>query len=896
MKTYLEKILPHPENPELSVIFRAVEDDVEPSTLGDSYMDESVADEIQLKFYAGNKAAWFTADVVVCKKGDEENLQHAHGKDSLGGCNYHSFEDFLKSEQFTDMIKEATTDMDKNQSTVASSPSWHQLTEYAIVFGTEEQFKLAQEVEDGVATFLPCIIENENGYLPNEDYPQFEIGQCDDGSYEQMLADGEIDPDLTDKDTFLLDCLKSMLEDHWSPELKPHVAESAWVDQDELDGNYNLSKLVKDFDKSRVKNDEGGFSKLLNAGDVIEIRNMVTEDKEKVIVEGFDGLEFKTDGGGKPDTSHYSSLGMGGGYYVENDKTFYICFNKEPSIQVTKVGMAVAVSVNWEEITPGVWVYGTSEQVEHAIQDGDLPCELPCIVENKWGYEPLSEEADYTIDDFLKGLDESSDESRLAQMRLSLEGSYNTSAYSDRAVAEIEEVEEIKDFAVAGPGAGVTINLASFTASFKQVDGILKFEPVLVDVEFNSAYDTQKAEEGLSIQMDDVTDSDEIEVLLNRYSFLSDGDVHGEVRVSAGNMMSEDGRRLVLSPGWSRAQMKAGDTVRFADEDTWLKGTATFTENGQYAWEDLDSIDEEAEAEGSAPKVDVSDMDIDNPDQYSALELQAWYDYHTPQEISWEELEEVNKSFYDKMEQIHQLIKSKRRGLASKKALASDKCLDHTFSDVEFDFDLDGIEDDDFVPPKYDIEVEQCFEYDSDYGADADGNRGMAMWFFGDREILSVSKDGKNVDLKSEEGKVLLSKIEKDKHFDKLVEDHDWNVSTASKKSTASAMSEQESKELYEKLAKQTVELLEKYDYKGVKSEVKKVRNSVGEYVLSFHKAIITAENPTLEVEFETVSAFGSEVVVSGAKMNGLVKRALTGLGRLERFSLVDLTKEVGES
>lgn len=150
----------------------------------------------------------------------------------------------------------------------------------------------------------------------------------------------------------------------------------------------------------------------------------------------------------------------------------------------------------------------------------------------------------------------------------------------------------------AGPGAGVTVNLSSFKVPFCVKNGVAKFEPVLVDVEFHSAYDTQKAEEGLSIQLEDVNDPEEIEILLNKYGFLKDGEECGEVRISADKAHDEKGRMVVLSPGWSRAVYKKGDVFEFADQDTWLKGTATFTEYGEYAWADLDSIDED-EAEAS---------------------------------------------------------------------------------------------------------------------------------------------------------------------------------------------------------------------------------------------------------------------------------------------------------
>ena len=452
MRTYLEKIFTHPENPELSVIFKAMEDDIDPSTLGDAhpYMEESVADEIQLKFYSGNKAAWFTADVVVCKKGDEENLQYPHGNDSLAGCNYQSFEDFLKSEQFTDMVKVATEDMTNNQGTVASSPSWHSLTEHAIVFGTEEQFKQAQEFDSEYneeATFLPCIIEDK-GYSPHDVYPDFETEQYDDGSYEEMVENGEIDSEEVDKDTFLMDCLKSALEETWKPDLAPIEKETEASTKPEF-----LEFLDKELQSDKVYNavwDEYAedLSVMTEPNPRDELNYEMWEEaslKHKV----FDYVEERPTNLGKfkdgtNDLPYALFLLTNGG----SDKDIV----EEITSDVIRASLTTATNVSWEEVSPNVWVYGDIKQVECAIQEGDLPCELPCIVDDK-GYEPLSETPDYTLNDFLEAFesDQSANQSKLAQMRQALEKSYNPEAYSNYVLVE---EEEIKDFESQGNVVG----------------------------------------------------------------------------------------------------------------------------------------------------------------------------------------------------------------------------------------------------------------------------------------------------------------------------------------------------------------------------------------------------------------------------------------------------------
>lgn len=95
---------------------------------------------------------------------------------------------------------------------------------------------------------------------------------------------------------------------------------------------------------------------------------------------------------------------------------------------------------------------------------------------------------------------------------------------------------------------------------------------------------------------------------------------------------------------------------------------------------------------------------------------------------------------------------------------SADKTLIHTFDDVEIDGEI------------YSVEVEQDFEFESNWGADADGNRGRDTWWFSDRRIVGIKNEAGDIDLKSPEGKRLVDSIEDDKYFVKMVESHSWDL------------------------------------------------------------------------------------------------------------------------
>ena len=65
------------------------------------------------------------------------------------------------------------------------------------------------------------------------------------------------------------------------------------------------------------------------------------------------------------------------------------------------------------------------------------------------------------------------------------------------------------------------------------------------------------------------------------------------------------------------------------------------------------------------------------------------------------------------------------------------------------------LNDDDGYEQDHEVAVELTLELDSDYGADADGNRGMPTWFIEDWKIEEV--DGQDA---SELDKSFISKIE----------------------------------------------------------------------------------------------------------------------------------------
>lgn len=628
---YFEKIIPHPTNPELSVIFEALKDDIEPY---ESQMDPSFVDEIQLKFASGNKAAWFTARVIVCDKGDEENLQNYYGEGYLGGCSYDSFEEFMKSEQFKDMVKEATEDFKKVKQTHASAPTWHELTEHAIVFGTEEQFKLAQEFDSEYneeATFLPCIIE-DMGYSPNEIYPDFETSQFDDGSYEEMVDSGEIDPSV-DKDTFLMDCLKSHLEDTWSPDLAPSR-------DDETEASTKPEFL--EFLDNKLQDDRVWEAVWSEYAESLSVMTEPDPDDED-----YDSWEESTL---KHKVFDYIMTRQAGhGKFKEgiNDLPYalFLFANKgkdketvdEITQDIERLSKTVTSDVKWEKISPEVMAYGTSKQIECAkfdIENGEV-CKVPVIV-GDLGYAPNCAEPIAGIDDFMQSLGSTAGEDKLSQLKKTVAETYDPDAYSDYIEVK-EEVEELKDFALAGPGG---------TEASLPMD------------EYPVYYKEEK----------------------------------GGPWKDSGLTVTED---LIV--------------------EKHLKGKHLKEENG-------------------------------------------WYDVWVTKD------KEGVESYNEKLKNGTLLNLDKE--LAAK--AGNDKCLTHTFYGVE-------IEDGDNVRI-FDIEVEQCFDFEHGYGADADGNRGRDTWFFSDRKIISVEEhvDGKEITI---EDKPTLDLIDSDRYFSEKVEKYDWDIS-----------------------------------------------------------------------------------------------------------------------
>jgi hypothetical protein len=160
---------------------------------------------------------------------------------------------------------------------------------------------------------------------------------------------------------------------------------------------------------------------------------------------------------------------------------------------------------------------------------------------------------------------------------------------------------------VAGPGAGVTMEIECDVSWETKGDKIV-FAPTNADVTWHSYYNTKSSKEygsnsGLKIELDELTGDDKQE-FWNRFGYNTLNDDAGTIHLTKKTKIvkpdSQYASELVLSGGWVRAQYKAGESFSFGVEldseyGVILKGTATFLDNGAYAWQDLDEPDSEDE-------------------------------------------------------------------------------------------------------------------------------------------------------------------------------------------------------------------------------------------------------------------------------------------------------------
>lgn len=141
---------------------------------------------------------------------------------------------------------------------------------------------------------------------------------------------------------------------------------------------------------------------------------------------------------------------------------------------------------------------------------------------------------------------------------------------------------------VAGPGAGVTINLLG-TVHWDEEKK--EFEPTKLHAVITAAYTS------INTDTADVGYSEPFEVV-----FHPPEDPEDMEKVSSFTLTEQDDlyevdstRKLVLSAGWTRAKFSRGDSFDFTVSKDYMdiEGTATFTEDGEYAWSDLDHMDDE---------------------------------------------------------------------------------------------------------------------------------------------------------------------------------------------------------------------------------------------------------------------------------------------------------------
>ena len=154
--------------------------------------------------------------------------------------------------------------------------------------------------------------------------------------------------------------------------------------------------------------------------------------------------------------------------------------------------------------------------------------------------------------------------------------------------------KKLSNEVVAGRGAGVNLEIEC-SVKWKKQGSKIVFEPTDADVVFHSYYDskssTQYGEPGLKIELDAITNSEDVEDFEYRM-----GD-EGEINITKKNKLYDEeniNRELVLSGGWVRHNYSKGNSFGFAIEldseyGIFIKGTATFLEAGEYAWQDLDS-------------------------------------------------------------------------------------------------------------------------------------------------------------------------------------------------------------------------------------------------------------------------------------------------------------------
>jgi hypothetical protein len=140
---------------------------------------------------------------------------------------------------------------------------------------------------------------------------------------------------------------------------------------------------------------------------------------------------------------------------------------------------------------------------------------------------------------------------------------------------------------IAGQGAGVTVHLVDCTVMWDEDKK--EFEPTKCHALFTAAYksvNTKTADEGYS---------DALEIKLHTPEDKEDLDYSVTIDEKDDLYEIDSTKGLVLSAGWTRAKFSKGDSFEFSVSKNYIDigGTATFTEDGEYAWSDLDHMDDE---------------------------------------------------------------------------------------------------------------------------------------------------------------------------------------------------------------------------------------------------------------------------------------------------------------
>jgi hypothetical protein len=486
---YFTKEIEHPTNKDLTVEFKAVEDDIDPA---DNLEIQEDIDRIKQRLNDGDGSAWFTAVVTVF---DEDGVK---GTDNLGGCDYNSFEEFMdekKNLYWGDMINQATKDYEDKKASTSASVNNMLFT--VKVSGDEvmEEFNLSSgELAKGL--FKSRLVETlEKSF--------------GDVSLEKAIKEG-------DHITMPWHATKDGVEIKGKAEIFPpkvldetlkavsDVSESAKYG--DVKGQEPAKKdldRMKDL-KIKANGDEAKMLKL--AQNMANTLGVSPDSVDKAIRRAKAAEKVYPGALGKKISKIFMDV-ITAPVEEEND-------DKAAAVRMESLASAPQWHYddqNW------VWYYGTEEQYNAALNDDSgSPCQLPTISDGS-GYAPGAdypthsqqdmEVSDEDIDGSIDGGDmdreEAEEEAKLETLKATMEEYYKHDAYSEGG----EEDEDEAESAMAGKVKELATELTD--KFLKEVDEKNLSESEIADLAMK--YEKENGLEGLADMLVESLGEDESE-------------------------------------------------------------------------------------------------------------------------------------------------------------------------------------------------------------------------------------------------------------------------------------------------------------------------------------------------------------------------------------------------